>query len=59
MTILLERWIKLKMSTAYAITWIATAFAVSVGIIVTKNADYLWAMVIPLFLSFHSESEDD
>ena len=39
---------------AYGMAWIATAFAVAVGIYYTKNASCLWAMLIPGFISLTS-----
>lgn len=45
----------MKASTAYAMTWIATAVVVSVAILVTKSAFPLWGMVIPLCINMSSE----
>ena len=42
---------------AYACAWIATSIAVSVGIIISKSVYPLWAMFIPLFISFECKSE--
>jgi len=49
----------MKGATAYAIAWIATAFAVSVGIYLTKNASCLWTMLIPACVSYKSGSDED
>ncbi|MFS1518593.1 hypothetical protein V1503_19330 [Bacillus sp. SCS-151] len=47
----------MKASTAYAMSWIATVLAVSVGIIITKSAIPLWALIIPLFIRGEFSSE--
>jgi hypothetical protein len=36
---------------AYGMVWLATGFAVAVGIYVTKNPNCLWAMLIPAITS--------
>ncbi len=41
----------MKATTAYAIAWIMTGLAVSIGLYFTKNADCLWGMFIPCFIS--------
>ena len=41
---------------AYSFAWIATGFAVAVGIYITKNAGCLWAMLIPALISFSTKS---
>lgn len=37
---------------AYAMCWLATAGATAVGIYYTKDANCLWAMLVPTFVSF-------
>jgi hypothetical protein len=41
---------------AYAFAWIATGIAVAVGIYFTKDANCLWAMLIPAMISFSTKS---
>lgn len=41
----------MKVTTAYAFTWIASAIAISVASYVTKSATPLWALLIPACLS--------
>jgi hypothetical protein len=41
---------------AYGMTWAATAIATSVGLYYTKNADCLWAMLIPAMISLKPSS---
>ncbi|MCO4850563.1 hypothetical protein [Bacillus vallismortis] len=42
----------MKSTTTYAVIWISTALAASVGIIVTKSALPLWALFIPMIIPF-------
>ncbi|MCY9377345.1 hypothetical protein MOF34_20290 [Bacillus sp. T17B1] len=42
----------MKPTTPYAVIWISTALASSVGIIVTKSALPLWALFIPMIIPF-------
>jgi hypothetical protein len=52
-----------KLFTAYAIVWVATAGAVVAGIIVTKSPGCLWALLLPAMLEIkgasHKEDDDD
>jgi len=41
---------------AYGMAWIATALATSIGIYYTKDANCLWAMLIPGMISMKSNS---
>lgn len=43
---------------AYGIAWVATALATSVGIYYTKDADCLWAMLIPMMISIKSSNKN-
>ncbi len=46
---------------AYAIVWVAVSVAVIVGLIITKNANCLWAFCLPAWfvnLKVKSKSED-
>jgi hypothetical protein len=45
----------MKITTAYASAWIASGVAVSVAILVTKDATPLWALLIPAFLKLDSK----
>jgi len=50
----------MKMTTAYACTWLSTAIAVSFGIYITKNANCLWALLIPACINFsNSKNSED
>jgi uncharacterized membrane protein len=49
----------MKMTTAYAITWIATGLSISMAIVISKNAGSLWALLIPALISFHSDDKDN
>jgi len=40
----------------YSMAWIATALATSIGIYYTKDANCLWAMLIPGMISMKSNS---
>ena len=44
---------------AYSASWVATGFAVSIGIYFTKQPLCLWAMIIPLFISISSKRSDN
>lgn len=39
--------------------WLSTAMAVSIGIYYTHNANCLWAMLIPSFMSIKNSKEKD
>ena len=45
------------MRIAYGMAWIATALATSVGIYYTKDANCLWAMLIPGMISLNSKGD--
>jgi len=42
---------------AYGIAWLATGIATSVGIYITKDANCLWAMLIPGMISLSSKGD--
>lgn len=44
---------------AYAIIWISVACTTCFGLYVTKEAWCLWALVLPLFIKFSCEGNDD
>ena len=37
----------MKATTAWAIMWIATSIAIIAGMYITKNANCLWAFLLP------------
>ena len=37
---------------AYGMAWLSTGIATSIGIYVTKDANCLWALLIPAMISF-------
>jgi hypothetical protein len=39
----------MKSTTAWAVMWIATSIAIIAGIYITKNANCLWAFLLPAF----------
>lgn len=41
----------MRITTAYAIAWIATAFAVAAGVYYTGEAGCMWAMLLPALLT--------
>ena len=45
----------MKVTTAYASAWIASGLAISVAVIVTKDASPLWALLIPAFLKLDAK----
>lgn len=47
----------MKTTTAYAITWISTAMAVSTAIVVTGRLVPLWALLIPAMISMSSDDK--
>ncbi len=47
----------MKITTAYALIWIAVSVGVSVGIIVTKSLAPLWTFIIPALIRVNSEGE--
>ncbi|MGG3890242.1 hypothetical protein [Metabacillus fastidiosus] len=47
----------MKMTTAYALAWLSTGIAVSVGIFVTGSAVPIWGMLIPACVSFKSDDK--
>lgn len=49
----------MKMTTAYAIVWIACSIAISTGIIVTENLTPLWALLIPAMISFSTDDKKE
>jgi len=48
----------MKMTTAYAATWVCTALAVSTAIVVTGRLVPLWALLIPAMISWSADSND-
>lgn len=48
----------MKVATAYALAWISTGLAVSIGIYITKDVAPLWAMLIPACISFSSDNNE-
>lgn len=42
----------MKETTAWAIMWIATSVAIIAGMYITKNANCLWAFLLPAFNGF-------
>ena len=45
----------MKLTTVYAMIWLAAALAISVAIFVTKSATPLWALFIPAFVSMEAK----
>lgn len=46
-------------SIVMSIAWIACLITTLVGLHITKDPVCLWAMVLPLFISVKSKSDDD
>lgn len=44
---------------AYAMAWVSTAIATSIGIYFTGSAWCLWAMILPACISLKSSKKDD
>jgi NADH:ubiquinone oxidoreductase subunit 6 (subunit J) len=49
----------MKVSTAYACVWLATTLGVIAGLIITKNANCLWALLIPTCIDLNIESKNN
>ena len=47
-----------KIFFAYAIIWVAVSAAIIAGLLITQNANCLWAFLIPALISFKSENND-
>lgn len=45
----------MKGATAYAIMWVATSAAVIGGLIITRDANCLWALLIPSLVSYKTD----
>lgn len=43
---------------ANAIMWISASVATSIGLFITENANCLWALLIPTFVSYNSGSKN-
>jgi hypothetical protein len=41
----------MRITTAYAIAWLATSLAISVGIVVTESLVGLWFFLIPALIN--------
>ncbi len=47
----------MKSYTSYAVMWIAVAIGVIFGLYFTKNANCLWAFLLPVMVGMPAKSE--